>query len=67
VLFEDLLLAGATGERSAAIAMYSAIPLLIIGDLGMRKLPANAAEGLLESVMRRNERASTILTSNRPA
>jgi DNA replication protein DnaC len=66
VLFEDLLLAGATGERSAAIATYSEIPLLIIDDLGMRKLPGNAAEDLLEIIMRRYERAATILTSNRP-
>jgi len=66
VLFEDMLLAGATGERSAAIATYSEIPLLIIDDLGMRKLPASAAEDLLEIVMRRYERAATILTSNRP-
>jgi DNA replication protein DnaC len=65
VLFEDLPLASATNERSAAIAAYSEIPLLIIDDLGMRKLPANAAENLLEIVMRRYERASTILTSNR--
>jgi DNA replication protein DnaC len=66
VLFEDLLLAGATGERATAIAMYSEIPLLIVDDLGMRKLPASAAEDLLEIIMRRYERASTILTSNRP-
>lgn len=66
VLFEDLLLAGATGERSATIAMYSEVPLLIVDDLGMRKLPASAAEDLLEIVMRRYERAATILTSNRP-
>jgi DNA replication protein DnaC len=66
VLFEDLLLAGATGERAAAIATYSEIPLLIIDDLGMRQLPANTAEDLLEIIMRRYERASTILTSNRP-
>ncbi len=46
--------------------MYSEIPLLIIDVLGMRKLPANAAEELLEIVMRRYERTSTILTSNRP-
>jgi DNA replication protein DnaC len=32
----------------------------------MRKLPASAAEDLLEIVMRRYERAATILTSNRP-
>lgn len=66
VLFEELLLAGAIGERTAAIALYSEIPLLIIDDLGMRQLPANSAEDLLEIVMRRYERASTILTSNRP-
>jgi DNA replication protein DnaC len=66
VLFEELLLASATGERTSAIATFSEIPLLIIDDLGMRKLPASAAEDLLEIVMRRYERASTILTSNRP-
>jgi DNA replication protein DnaC len=32
----------------------------------MRKLPHTAAEDLLELIMRRYERASTILTSNRP-
>ena len=40
--------------------------LLIIDDLGMRKLPHTAAEDLLEVIMRRYERASTLLTSNRP-
>ena len=42
------------------------VPLLIIDDLGMRKLPLTAAEELLEIIMRRYERASTMLTSNRP-
>src|SRR5204862_6287220 len=37
-----------------------------IDDFGMRKLPLTAAEDLLEIVMRRYERASTLLTSNRP-
>ena len=32
----------------------------------MRKLPHTAAEDLLELIMRRYERASTLLTSNRP-
>jgi DNA replication protein DnaC len=40
--------------------------LLIIDDLGMRKLGPTAGEELLEIVMRRYERASTLLTSNRP-
>ena len=39
---------------------------LIIDDLGMRKLPHTAAEDLLELIMRRYERVSTIMTSNRP-
>jgi DNA replication protein DnaC len=42
------------------------VPLLIIDDLGMRKLPLTAAEELLEIIMCRYERASTLLTSNRP-
>jgi len=66
VLFEELVLASAIGQRTQAIATYSEIPLLIIDDVGMRKLPSAAAEDLLEIVMRRYERASTIITSNRP-
>ena len=42
------------------------VPLLIINDFEMRKLPLTAAEDLVEIVMRRDERASTLLTSNRP-
>jgi DNA replication protein DnaC len=65
-LFEDLMLASVGGKRAAHVAKLSEVPLLIIDDLGMRKLPASAAEDLLEIVMRRYERASTIITSNRP-
>ncbi len=65
-LFEELVLASVTGERAALITKLNEVPLLIIDDLGMRKLPATAAEDLLELVMRRYERASTIVTSNRP-
>ena len=42
------------------------VPLLVLDDFGMRKLPHTAAEDLLEIVMRRYERFSTLLTSNRP-
>ena len=41
-------------------------PFLILDDLGMRKLPLTAAEDLLELIMRRYERASTLVTSTRP-
>jgi IstB-like ATP binding protein len=46
--------------------LLATVPLLIIDDLGMRKLGPTAGEELLEIVMRRYERASTLLTSNRP-
>jgi DNA replication protein DnaC len=66
VLLEDLSQATLEGTRSDRLADLALVPLLIVDDLGMRKLPASAAEDLLELVMRRYERASTILTSNRP-
>jgi len=48
------------------MANLTSVALLIIDDFGMCKLPPTAAEDLLEIVMRRYERASTLLTSNRP-
>jgi DNA replication protein DnaC len=65
-LLEELAEATLDGTRAARIADLTNVPLLIIDDLGMRKLPHAAAEDLLELVMRRYERQSTILTSNRP-
>jgi DNA replication protein DnaC len=66
VLLEELADGQLAGERKDYIERVSSVPLLIIDDLGMRKLPATAAEDLLEIVMRRYERTSTLLTSNRP-
>lgn len=66
MLLEELAEATLDGTRAARVADLTAMPLLIIDDLGMRKLPHSAAEDLLELVMRRYERQSTILTSNRP-
>lgn len=66
VLLEELADAQLAGERKHFIEHVSTVPLLIIDDLGMRKLPATAAEDLLEIIMRRYERVSTVLTSNRP-
>jgi len=65
-LIEEIADATLDGTRKDYFADLSAVPLLIIDDLGMRKLPHTAAEDLLELIMRRYERASTILTSNRP-
>jgi DNA replication protein DnaC len=46
--------------------MPGTVPLLIIDNFGMRELPLTASEELLELIMRRYERASTLVTSNRP-
>jgi DNA replication protein DnaC len=66
VLLEDLAEAQLAGTRKDVIAQLTTVPLLIIDDLGMKKLPHTAAEDLLEIVMRRYERVSTLITSNRP-
>ena len=65
-LLDELAEASVDGTRRDKMTELATVPLLIIDDLGMRKLPATAAEDLLELVMRRYERASTLLTSNRP-
>jgi DNA replication protein DnaC len=66
MLIEELMDATLDERRKKHMADLERVPLLIIDDLGMRKLPPTAAEDLLEIIMRRYERASTILTSNRP-
>jgi DNA replication protein DnaC len=66
VLLDELADAVIGGTRKQFMESVATVPLLIIDDFGMRKLPLTAAEDLLEIIMRRYERASTLLTSNRP-
>jgi len=66
ILLEQVGEATLEGKRKQYMESISSVALLIIDDFGMRKLPQTAAEDLLEIVMRRYERASTLLTSNRP-
>jgi len=65
-LLEELADATLDGKRKEHMELLTTVPLLVIDDLGMRKLPLTAAEELLEIIKRRYERASTLLTSNRP-
>ncbi len=65
VLLDELRRLPSTA-RARSYGIAATVPLLIVDDFGMSKLPATAAEDLLEIVMRRYERASTLLTSNRP-
>jgi DNA replication protein DnaC len=66
VLLDQLADAVSDGTRKDYMQSVTTVPLLIVDDFGMRKLPHTAAEDLLEIVMRRYERFSTLLTSNRP-
>jgi DNA replication protein DnaC len=66
ILLEELADATLDGQGKEHMELLSTVPLLIIDDLGMRKLPLTAAEELLDIIMRRYERASSLITSNRP-
>lgn len=65
-LLEELAEAAIDDTRKQRMDFLSSVPLLILDDLGMRKLPLTAAEDLLEIILRRYERTSTLVTSNRP-
>jgi len=65
-LIEDLTEARELGELKKLRAHIKAAELLVIDDLFLRKLPAHAGEELADVLMSRYERASTVVTSNRP-
>jgi DNA replication protein DnaC len=53
------------GEKSR-LTKYLKCELLIIDDMGIKPLPGNSGEYFFEIIMRRYEKRSTIMTSNRP-
>ncbi len=53
-LLEELAEATLADTRKDYLTELTRVPLLIIDDLGMRKLPHTAAEDLLELIMRRS-------------
>lgn len=65
-LFAEIFQARTLGNyRKLALQIQSA-DLVVLDDLFLRKLPADAGEDLIEIVMSRYEKASTVITSNRP-
>ena len=62
----DLRQAEVFNEQDKVLRKYLKPDLLIIDDMGLKKLPKNSGEYLFEIVMRRYELRSTIMTSNRP-
>lgn len=65
-LAHDFAQADATGERRDLVQRLVRVDLLVLEDFGMKRLGPNAAEDLLEIFVRRHEKASTIITTNRP-
>ena len=65
-LVEDITEARELGAIRKYRSQLKAAELLLIDDLFLRKLPAHAGDELAEVLMSRYEKASTIVTSNRP-
>ena len=62
----ELMQAQNFGDTTKTMARYLKPDLLIIDDMGIKKLPKQSGEHLFEIIMRRHETRSTIMTSNRP-
>jgi DNA replication protein DnaC len=62
----DFLHDDALGQDDKMLARYLKPDLLIIDDMGMKQLPKRSGEYLFEIIMRRYEKRSTMMTSNRP-
>ena len=65
-LSQDFLEAEALRERKQLVQRLTKVDLLAIEDFGMKRLGPSAAEDLLEVFVRRHEKASTVVTTNRP-
>jgi len=65
-LVQDMAEAEATGTRKDLVDDLCKVDLLILEDVGMKKLPPTAAEDLFEIVVRRYEKGPIIMITNRP-
>lgn len=65
-LIEDITEARELGEIRKLRAQIAGADLLLVDDLFLRKLPATAGDELADILMARHEKASTMITSNRP-
>jgi DNA replication protein DnaC len=65
-LAQDFAEAEAAGQRRDLVQKLCRVDLLALEDFGMKKLGPQAAEDLLEVVVRRHEKGSLLITTNRP-
>ena len=65
-LIEDITEARELGAIRKLRAHIASADLLLVDDLFLRKLPGQAGDELADVLMARHEKASTMITSNRP-
>jgi DNA replication protein DnaC len=65
VLFEDILQANNLGRKKKLMNVLADADLLVVDDLGLTQLAPQNGEDILEIVMSRYEKKSTLITSNR--
>lgn len=65
-LIEDIVEARELGTIRKYRAQLKGVDMLVIDDLFLRKLPSSAGDELADLLMSRYEKASTLITSNRP-
>lgn len=65
-LFVDIFQAKTLGTYKKLAFQIRCADLVVIDDLFLRKLPVDASDDLIEIVMNRYEKSSTVITSNRP-
>lgn len=65
-LVREFLHDEAVAGQDKVLMRYLKPDLLVIDDMGMKRLPKLSGEYLLEVILRRHELRSTIMTSNRP-
>lgn len=65
-LVRDFLHDEAMSGQDKVLLRYLKPDLLIIDDMGLKRLPKQSGEYLLEVILRRHELRATIMTSNRP-
>lgn len=64
-LVQELLEADTPSARRQYVKDITRVNLLIIDELGMKKMPATAADDLLEIIHRRYQTSATIIATNR--
>ena len=64
-MLEELYISRADNSFNQKLRKYSSVDLLIIDELGLKRLNQNSVDDFYEIISRRYERSSTIITSNK--